>query len=208
MQQSTLGKCMRQSQSRLLRLARRLIKFRSFLIHLNHLLSRILNDGSHAISLPGIVSSLPLHFKLYNLSDGRSSLQNCHVGPNGMAPINIRNHLIEHYVTVKSTITTNFAIGKSQFNIPFLAIQIDIVIAKSPSMKFIHYNKTHILWLPFMTALSHKIPKYNCRWTEGKEGWSARWLGLVITDESLRTRVIWIYIRWWGRTKGQNLRSP
>ena len=58
-------------------------------------------------------------------------------GPNGMAPINIRKHLIEHYVTVKSTITTAFAIGKSQFSIPFLAIQIDLVTAKSSSMKFI-----------------------------------------------------------------------
>ena len=59
-----------------------------------------------------------------------------------------------------------------------------------------HYNKTHISWLPFMTALSHKIPKYDWRGTGG--GWRARWLGLVITDESLRTSVIWIYTVVWA----------
>ena len=53
------------------------------------------------------------------------------------------------------------------------------------------YNKTHILWLPFMTASSHKIPKYDWWWTGG--WWRARGLGLIITDESLRTSVIWIY---------------
>ena len=58
-----------------------------------------------------------------------------------------------------------------------------------------HYNKMHILWLPFMTASSHKIPKNDWRWIRG--GWRARWLGLVITDESLRTSVIWIYTVVW-----------
>ena len=64
-----------------------------------------------------------------------------------------------------------------------------------------HYNKTHILWLPFMTALSHKIPKYDRRGTGG--GWRAQWLGLVITDESLWTSIIWIYTAVWAykRTK-------
>ncbi len=52
-----------------------------------------------------------------------------------------------------------------------------------------------------MTSWSHKIPKYDWRWTGG--GWRAGWLGLVITDESLRTSVIWIYTVVWAykRTK-------
>ena len=64
-----------------------------------------------------------------------------------------------------------------------------------------HYNKMHILWLPFMTAPSHKILKYDWRWIGG--GWRARWLGLVITDKSLWTSVIWIYTIVWvyKRTK-------
>ena len=54
-----------------------------------------------------------------------------------MAMINLRKHLIEHYMIVNSTITTTSAINKSQFNILFLAIQINIVTAKSSSTKFI-----------------------------------------------------------------------
>ncbi len=52
-----------------------------------------------------------------------------------------------------------------------------------------------------MTSSSHKIPKYDWRWTGG--GWRGGWLGLVITDESLRTSVIWIYTIVWAykRTK-------